>query len=261
MEVLLSGTQFPHEKGEFSNRKILPYYGVFCFCTPFLYERDGVLHRGNPGDLLINPPGSIVYHGAASQEECYINDWLHIAGDFGTLLERYPLPCNTALELGPQNIISSAIRQINEEQLLTPPGFQEKIDCILTQMVIELYRLYIRSPEQTADARIAAARETVLKSPERCWTLQQMADLSGYSPSRFSALYTSRFGRSPKSELLEARLSMAKQMLSYSDLSVSVIACACGFQSLYYFSKYFRQHTGLSPSAYATQFRGAALDP
>ena len=79
-------------------------------------------------------------------------------------------------------------------------------------------------------------------------SLEEMAQLSGYSPSRFLALYKTCYGISPKAELLQARLSMAKQMLSYSDLSITAIANACGFQSVYYFSKYFRKYTGTAPS-------------
>ena len=117
-------------------------------------------------------------------------------------------------------------------------------------MVIDLYRLYNRSLEQTSEIRIVTARETILSAPEHPWTLEEMAQLTGYSASRFCALYAARFCCSPKAELLEARLSMAKKMLTYSDLSVSAIASACGFQSLYYFSKYFRQRLGVSPSQY-----------
>lgn len=250
MQVLLSGVDFPHEKGDFSNRKIISFYGLYYFTTPFLYERDGILHRGNPGDLLINPPGSVVCHGPVSQDDTFTNDWMHISGDFGSLLTRYPLPCGIAIPIGAQNVVATAIRQIDTEQLLRQPGFQEKTDCILTQMVIDLHRLYNRSLEETSESRIVSAREAILSAPERLWTLEDMARLTGYSVSRFCALYSARFGCSPKADLLNTRLAMAKKMLSYSDLSVSAIASACGFQSLYYFSKYFRQQTGTSPSQY-----------
>jgi len=250
MQVLLSGMDFPHDKGDFSSRKVSSFYGLYYFTTPFLYEREGELRRGNAGDLLINPPGSVVHHGPVGPEESFTNDWMHISADFGKLLERYPIPCNTAIPIGAQNAVATAIRQIGAEQLLQHPGYQEKTDCILTQMVIDLYRLYNRSLAQTSEIRIVTARETILSAPEQPWTLEKMAQLTGYSVSRFCALYAARFGSSPKSELLEARLSMAKKMLSYSDLSVSAIASACGFQSLYYFSKYFRLHQRMSPSQY-----------
>ena len=257
MQVLLSGTDFPHRNGEMSVRKTVSFYGLYYFTTPFLYEQDGVMRRGNAGDLLINPPGSIVHHGAISAEESYINDWMHVSADFGELLQRYPLPCDIAIPVGSQKVLSHAIRQISREQLLEQPGFQEKNDCILTQMVIDLYRLYTRSLEQSSEIPIVSAREIILSAPERLWTLEDMAKLTGYSVSRFCALYAARFGKSPKAELLDIRLTMAKDRLVYSDLPISAVAAGCGFQSLYYFSKYFRQRTGLSPTQFREKYTSA----
>ena len=89
MELLLSGTDFPHEPGEFSKPKQVSYYGVFCFTTPFVYEKDGDLLRGDAGDLLINPPGSVIHHGPVASSESFRNHWMHISPDFGQLLFVY----------------------------------------------------------------------------------------------------------------------------------------------------------------------------
>ena len=127
MEVLLSGTDFPHEPGEFSAPKRVSYYGVFCFTTAFVYDRDGVLCRGEAGELLINPPGSLIYHGPADPSESFRNHWLHISADFGQLLQRYPLPVNRAFPLGSQGILPAAIRKLNAEKFLRRPGCQHRV--------------------------------------------------------------------------------------------------------------------------------------
>ena len=253
MELLLSGTDFPHEPGEFSKPKQVSFYGVFCFTTPFVYQKGGVFCRGDAGDLLINPPGSIIHHGPVEPTESFRNHWMHISPDFGQLLSRYPLPLNTAFPIQSQGLIPAAIRKLNHEQFLKRPGWQDAVDCILTQTVIDIHRLSLQGPDRTPEVRLEEARNTFLGAPEQPWTLEEMARISGYSPSRFTALYTACYGISPKAELLQARLSMAKQMLSYSDLSVTAISSACGFQSVYYFSKYFRKHTGVSPSQWNTE--------
>ena len=78
-----------------------------------------------------------------------------------------------------------------------------------------------------------------------------MAALCGYSVSRFSVLYKEQFGCSPKQDILNARIELACRMLRYTGVSITEIAAACGFQSIYYFSKYFKKVTGLSPKNYA----------
>lgn len=47
-----------------------------------------------------------------------------------------------------------------------------------------------------------------------------------------------------------AKLRKARTLLAESDLSVKKIAFACGFENEYYFSNFFKKHTGLSPTAY-----------
>ncbi len=251
MEVLYSGLDFPHENGEFCEKLTSDYYSVYQFSTPFLYEKKGRLHKGNAGDIMIMAPSDVVYHGPQTEDTSFTNDWMYIDGeDFGALLKKYPLPTGTRLSLGRQNIIHSAIKRIREEQALKHQGFEMKINCILTEMLIDLHRLFRKSVLQTPEARIEAARDTIMCSLEKPWSLLEMAALCGYSQSRFSALYLKRFGRSPKADLLEARINCACGMLKYTELSVSAVAENCGFQSIYYFSKYFKKQTGIAPSAY-----------
>lgn len=253
MQVLLSGTDFPHASGEFTRPKTVPYYGFFCFTTPFVYQTEDGLQTGKPGQILINPPGSLIHHGPIASDQSFRNHWLHISADFSRLLERYPLPLDRAFLFPKPELIAEAIHRLTREQLLRQAGWEEAVDCILTQLVIEIHRFSQQSPERSATVRLEEARNTFLASPQQPWTLEEMARLSGYSPSRFSCLYTAAFGKSPKAELLEVRITKATQMLQYSDLSVSTVAAACGFQSLYYFSKYFRKHMGVSPSQWALE--------
>ena len=114
----------------------------------------------------------------------------------------------------------------------------------------------VRLSAQCTDARVNLITPALFAAYP---TLEAMAALTGYSVSRFCALYSARFQKSPKAELLEIRLAMAKDRLRYSDLSVSAVAAECGFQSLYYFSKYFRQQTGLSPTAFREKHTSPGL--
>ena len=87
-----------------------------------------------------------------------------------------------------------------------------------------------------------------------------MAENCGYSVSRFSALYKERFGISPKQDVLAARIQLASKMLIYTGASVTEIAALCGFQNVYYFSKYFKESTGFSPKSYIAHHQKTALE-
>jgi len=50
-------------------------------------------------------------------------------------------------------------------------------------------------------------------------------------------------------------LRLAKTMLNSTENSVTEIAKSCGFDNVYYFSRTFRIHEGISPSEYRNRHR------
>jgi len=251
MRICYSGTNFPHEKGEFSHKGNVDLYGVFYFYTPYVYEKEGVLHHGRKGDLLLSAPGETVLHGPCSNDESFVNDWMYVSKDFGEILKKYPIPTITGINIGKSTDVYLAIKEVQKEQDEKNAGYEDKVDCILTEMVINLYRAYSGGKLDTSQSIVESVHAQVMQSPELDWTLEKMAALSGYSANHFSAIYSNHYGISPKQSLLQKRLGMAEQMLVYTKLSIGEIATRCGFQSIYYFSKYFKKHCGLSPSEFA----------
>ena len=77
-----------------------------------------------------------------------------------------------------------------------------------------------------------------------------MAKLSGYSESRFSSLYKEIYGTSPINDLTARRIEEAKLLILYGNTSLSEIAEATGFSSIYYFSRHFKKCEGISPTLF-----------
>lgn len=254
MRIAYGDCRTNNPKGYFCRRTISNKYFISYFETPFLYEHEGRLIKGNAGEFMIIPPGMPIHHGTASEEENYINTWLYIQGDgLEELLKKYPLPINIAFSAGPGNILDRFVEKAKKESSIKNIGYEEKIYHLTAQLIIDLYRLYRRDPG--ISGRLERVREEILQAPENPWTLKEMADLCGYSVSRFSTLYKEKFGISPKRDVLEARIELAVRMLKYTDASITDIADDCGFQSIYYFSKHFKAVKGVSPKEYIRQHR------
>ena len=251
MQIVYAGTDFPHKNGEFCQRIQPDLYGLFYFHTPFLYEKGGEMLCGNAGELLLTKPGQVVYHGPIDSDHSFVNDWMYVTKDLALLLEKYPIPCGTNVKLGSQRIMRHAIEKAMEENIRKAAGYEEKIHCILTEMVIDLYRAQLNCGGEKSTLCIEAIHDQVMQAPGQDWTLEEMAKLAGFSVSHFSWLWSERYGYSPKAELLQKRLDMAEQMLVCSQLSVSEIAECCGFRSIYYFSKCFKKNRGISPRKFA----------
>lgn len=96
----------------------------------------------------------------------------------------------------------------------------------------------------------------IYESPEKCGSSAQLARLSGYSPDYFGRLFRRFTGRTPLEVLIDARIDKAKKLLGYSDLNVGQIAESLGYHNIYFFSRQFREKTGISPQAFRRQMAG-----
>jgi AraC-like DNA-binding protein len=80
--------------------------------------------------------------------------------------------------------------------------------------------------------------------------LQHISKQSGFSRFYFIRAFRRAFGLTPHQYLTQRRIQRARELLAFSDLSITDICFAVGFQSLGSFSDLFRRHVGHSPSAH-----------
>ena len=84
-------------------------------------------------------------------------------------------------------------------------------------------------------------------------SLDSLADIACVSKTYLAHLFRTRLGISPLRFLHQVRIEAAKRLLGTSQLPVREVAAQVGFSDPLYFSRAFRQATGLSPRAYRQQ--------
>lgn len=85
---------------------------------------------------------------------------------------------------------------------------------------------------------------------------EQLAAVSGVSTVYFRKLFTEKFGVSPQRYIRTLRIETAKDLLrEHNSLSISQIAEIVGYDSIYHFSRIFKQETLQTPSEYVKNFR------
>lgn len=72
----------------------------------------------------------------------------------------------------------------------------------------------------------------------------------GLSYRAFRYFFRKEAGQSPLQYLIERRLVRAKHLLAFSDIPIREISDSLGFNSTWYFSHFFRKHTGHAPADY-----------
>ena len=81
----------------------------------------------------------------------------------------------------------------------------------------------------------------------------KLSELCFLGTSRFYELFRHELGLTPLEYRNQIIVRQAKFLLSGDDISVKEIAFSLGFQSVAYFSRFFKKHTGYSPSEYIRQ--------
>ena len=84
-------------------------------------------------------------------------------------------------------------------------------------------------------------------------TNDRLADLCSISTVYFRKSFEQCYGVSPIRYLHDYRIQRAKELLSSDYESISQVANAVGYGSVYHFSKMFKLYTGVSPTEYARQ--------
>ncbi len=85
---------------------------------------------------------------------------------------------------------------------------------------------------------------------EHDFTVAKLAEHFGMSETHIRRLFEQSAHTSPLRYIHALRLDKAKNMLLVSNYSITEIAFSVGFEDPYYFSRFFKRETGMSPSEY-----------
>lgn len=109
-------------------------------------------------------------------------------------------------------------------------------------------------PSLSRDPFLDRVLGAIHDEPGREWTVELLATVAVMSRSVFAERFRSVLGRSPGSYVTEVRMGAAKGMLG-AGRSVSETSRELGYASDEGFSRAFRRHTGLTPSAWRMSHR------
>ena len=97
--------------------------------------------------------------------------------------------------------------------------------------------------------RLLRAKDRMDAASHEAWPVPRLAQVSGVSEAHFARSFRQAFGIPPHRYLLTRRIEQATTLLRDTELPVTEIAFATGWESLGTFGRIFRDITGMSPSA------------
>ncbi len=128
----------------------------------------------------------------------------------------------------------------------------------LTAFLLRLAHLAASSAEAAhhdADTTFTRFRDAVEKGFATNHSVSAYADRLGYSRRTLVRAVRAATGQTPKGFIDRRVILEAKRLLAHTDLPIGRVGAAVGFPDAANFSKFFHQHTDLTPAAFRAELR------
>ena len=163
------------------------------------------------------------------------------------------MTCNTptVISIKSNERLLKILKSLEYKMTLKQPFYMP--ECIeltysaLNLLLREEMKAYVPSKKQK---KLEGAVEYIINNLNSKITNDILADASGMPTVTFRKLFTEVYGMPPISYVSYMKTEKAKQLLMYDRGSISDIAQALGYPSIYDFSRSFKKHTGVSPKNY-----------
>lgn len=180
--------------------------------------------------------------------------WIGFRGTYPENLMQAPFfsPQNPFVNIGLRVPMLALFQRLLEMVQLSYPGY----DKIIPGITLEILGLINNNSFQKnleanpTQKLIQKALFLLQESIDEKVNVKKLAQQLPMGYSKFRKEFKKAVGKSPLEYQLELRLDKAKELLSSTTQTISEIAFQTGFDSVYYFSKFFKIKTGISPKYY-----------
>jgi AraC-like DNA-binding protein len=131
----------------------------------------------------------------------------------------------------------------------------------LNLLIIEIIVEHLRSTtiNTLSDNNLLYARKFIDENYNQKLTVEEMANMVGYSYHHFRHLFKKHFSVSPIQYVINKRLEKARRLLRYTELSISTITLECGFSNDAQFCTIFKREVGETPRAFRNSLYRSTL--
>lgn len=233
---------------------------------PVRHMVDFTEYEATAGDLLWIRPGQVHRFSRTSEYRGTVltmqPGFLPRATVEATGLYRYDLPPllrpDAAQLAGLRNALGQLRREYEDTDTLPLSLHTAVLRHSLTAFLLRLAHLAASSAEsvrQPSDSPFTLFRDAVEKDFATNHSVSAYADALGYSRRTLVRAVRAATGDTPKAFIDKRVVLEAKRLLAHTDLPIGRVGAAVGFPDAANFSKFFHQHTDLTPAAFRAELR------
>jgi AraC-like DNA-binding protein len=153
--------------------------------------------------------------------------------------------------------LQQAALLMNEEIIGEKIGSKLVLGRLVDILFVFIIRAYLEQVDikggflmALKDNRISNSLKSMHESPEKDWTLHQLAMTAGMSRSLYCREFKRLVGETPLSYLTNWRIIKSKEFLLGSKENISEVAAKVGYQSEAAFNRLFKAKVGETPASY-----------
>lgn len=223
------------------------------------YKTVSGFQKVKEGNIVIYRPGETQHYSylSGNNPEVY---WIHFTG-YGaeSLLEKTVLSVEQIFYAGVNSALVEVFKSIIHELQVKKPFFEISVTSLFLELLTGLGRSKIEHNRTLANnkhAELQRILELMHTDYSRKWRVTDFAKICNLSKFRFIHFFKENTGMPPMDYLLTIRIDKAKELLNGSSLNIAEIAEVLGYDDPLYFSRYFKNATGVSPKRYRSMSRG-----
>ncbi|MGW0911215.1 helix-turn-helix domain-containing protein [Streptomyces sp. NPDC002784] len=233
---------------------------------PVRHMVDFTEYEAGPGDLLWIRPGQIHRFSPTSEYRGTVltmqPGFLPRATVEATGLYRYDLPPLLHPDEPQRSALQAALDQLRREYKDTatlPLSLHTAVlRHSLSAFLLRLAHLAASSEEaarRDAGSAFTLFRDAVERGFATNHSVSAYADQLGYSRRTLVRAVRAATGETPKGFIDKRVVLEAKRLLAHTDLPIGRVGVAVGFPDAANFSKFFHQHTDLTPAGFRAELR------
>ncbi|MBN2105600.1 AraC family transcriptional regulator [bacterium] len=211
------------------------------------------------GTLMILFPG-IWHRYMPDQRTGWREHWISFNGIQPQKFSQYNIlsPEKAVIKIGLDETLIQLYQKVLELIESENVGFRETITALTYQIIAQIItkEKLKKFGSKEIEIIVQNAKTIMMDRIDRQIQIEALAEELGVGYSWFRRMFRHYTGLPPIQYFLQLKLNKAKNLLLSTTLSVKEIAMITGFESQYYFSKFFKKRMGVSPIQLRTYSRG-----
>ncbi|HEX3076784.1 MAG TPA: AraC family transcriptional regulator [Lachnospiraceae bacterium] len=212
--------------------------------TPALFWVDGEMKEYPAGYAILYPPHHKILYQACA--DTYTNDWVRFDTTESYVVES-TLPFGVPFRVHNTEYCQKLFQLLSTENLLANDYRELTIDYLFRILFNKLIESNHHHQNSQQYQNLLDLRRAIHNNPGYRWTVPAMADYLHLSQGYLQSLYRSNFGISCTKDVINCRISLAKELLIHGSHTINEISVLCGYANMEHFCRQFRKATGYTP--------------